>query len=109
MPESLAYLLIIFTCEDSEYDGSCLVLECEIHDPSSGLTTYIVKVWCISSDDDSECEHEIMVVSRSESPYESGDLECSWHPVGFYIEESELAQVCTIQSFEGFRIEIIEF
>ena len=55
------HLLFGITGKYTEYDRS-LIGKCEIHDTSSRLTTDIVEVWRIPTDDHSEGDDEVILL-----------------------------------------------
>ena len=78
MPHTLSDLLLRIAGQDTEYDGS-IVSDCQIHDSSSRLTTYIVEMRSRSTDDDTDSDDEIIFSFCYEFLGKCWYLECSWN------------------------------
>lgn len=108
MTDAWTHLFFCIACEYAEYDR-WISGTSEVHDTTSCLSADIVKVRCITADDDSECEKEIIVISIEKPLGESWYFEGSRHKKRSDIMESLFLEKLSIVLFELTRIREIEF
>ena len=107
MSDSLDHLSLCIAGKDTENDRS-LIGESQIHDATGCLSTYVVKMWSISSDDDSYRDDEIIALCFKEFCGKSWDFECSRNPVGIDILKSIPLEKFSIGLFECFSMNLVK-
>lgn len=99
MSDTLLHLFLIVACEYSKYYW-CIMSNGKIHNSTRRFTADIVKMWSLTTNDNTNCDNKIISSFLDEFPCKCRNFECTRYKVRLNIMKPMRHEKCSILSLE---------